>query len=48
LQPGDDSPTVAREAIVGDAALDDYRRGAVPLRSGDQAWVYVFAGSTSG
>jgi hypothetical protein len=25
-----------------DAALDDYRRGTVPLRSGDQAWVYVF------
>ena len=23
--------------------VDDYRRVAVPLRSGDQAWVYVFA-----
>ena len=23
--------------------LDDYRRVAVPLRSGDQAWIYVFA-----
>jgi gamma-glutamylcyclotransferase (GGCT)/AIG2-like uncharacterized protein YtfP len=24
--------------------VDDYARIAVPLRSGDQAWVYVFAG----
>ncbi|MGO4445709.1 gamma-glutamylcyclotransferase family protein [Mycobacterium sp. 2YAF39] len=24
--------------------VDDYERIAVPLRSGDQAWVYVFAG----
>jgi gamma-glutamylcyclotransferase (GGCT)/AIG2-like uncharacterized protein YtfP len=24
--------------------VDDYRRIAVPLRSGRQAWVYVFAG----
>ena len=23
--------------------VDDYARIAVPLRSGDQAWVYVFA-----
>jgi hypothetical protein len=26
------------------AAADDYRRIAVPLRSGATAWVYVFAG----
>jgi hypothetical protein len=24
--------------------VDDYRRISVPLRSGDRAWVYVFAG----
>ena len=24
--------------------VDDYRRVAVPLRSGDSAWVYIFAG----
>jgi hypothetical protein len=24
--------------------VDDYRRISVPLRSGDHAWVYVFAG----
>lgn len=24
--------------------VDDYRRVAVPLRSGDTAWVYVFSG----
>jgi hypothetical protein len=24
--------------------VDDYRRITVPLRSGNQAWVYVFAG----
>jgi len=31
-----------------DYEVDDYQRIAVPLRSGDQAWVYVFAGPTSG
>ena len=31
-----------------DYEVDDYRRVVVPLRSGDQAWVYVFAGLTSG
>jgi gamma-glutamylcyclotransferase (GGCT)/AIG2-like uncharacterized protein YtfP len=28
-----------------DYEVDDYRRIAVPLRSGATAWVYVFAGS---
>jgi Gamma-glutamyl cyclotransferase, AIG2-like len=27
-----------------DYEVDDYRRISVPLRSGDHAWVYVFAG----
>jgi gamma-glutamylcyclotransferase (GGCT)/AIG2-like uncharacterized protein YtfP len=34
----------ADELAAADAyEVDDYRRIAVPLRSGDQAWVYVFA-----
>ncbi len=31
-------------AAADDYEVDDYRRIAVPLRSGEQAWVYVFAG----
>jgi gamma-glutamylcyclotransferase (GGCT)/AIG2-like uncharacterized protein YtfP len=31
-------------AAADEYEVDDYRRIAVPLRSGDQAWVYVFAG----
>jgi gamma-glutamylcyclotransferase (GGCT)/AIG2-like uncharacterized protein YtfP len=31
-------------AAADDYEVDDYRRVAVPLRSGHQAWVYVFAG----
>jgi gamma-glutamylcyclotransferase (GGCT)/AIG2-like uncharacterized protein YtfP len=35
----------ADELTAADAyEVDDYRRVAVPLRSGNQAWVYVFAG----
>jgi hypothetical protein len=30
-------------AAADDYEVDDYERIAVPLRSGDQAWVYVFA-----
>jgi gamma-glutamylcyclotransferase (GGCT)/AIG2-like uncharacterized protein YtfP len=30
-------------AAADEYEVDDYRRVAVPLRSGDQAWVYVFA-----
>jgi len=30
-------------AAVDEYEVDDYRRVTVPLRSGDQAWVYVFA-----
>ncbi len=30
-------------AAADDYEVDDYRRVAVPLRSGEQAWVYVFA-----
>lgn len=30
-------------AAADDYEVDDYARVAVPLRSGDQAWVYVFA-----
>jgi hypothetical protein len=33
------------ELLAADAyEVDDYRRIAVPLRSGPQAWVYVFGG----
>jgi gamma-glutamylcyclotransferase (GGCT)/AIG2-like uncharacterized protein YtfP len=31
-------------AAADEYEVDDYRRIAEPLRSGDQAWVYVFAG----
>jgi hypothetical protein len=31
-------------AAADDYEVDDYRRVAVPLRSGEQAWVYVFGG----
>jgi gamma-glutamylcyclotransferase (GGCT)/AIG2-like uncharacterized protein YtfP len=31
-------------AAADEYEVDDYRRVAVPLRSGGQAWVYVFAG----
>jgi|ERR1700681_3092180 hypothetical protein len=31
-------------AAADEYEVDDYRRIAVPLRSGDQAWVYVFGG----
>jgi gamma-glutamylcyclotransferase (GGCT)/AIG2-like uncharacterized protein YtfP len=31
-------------AAADEYEVDDYRRIAVPLRSGQRAWVYVFAG----
>jgi hypothetical protein len=31
-------------AAADEYEVDDYRRITVPLRSGNQAWVYVFAG----
>jgi gamma-glutamylcyclotransferase (GGCT)/AIG2-like uncharacterized protein YtfP len=31
-------------AAADDYEVEEYRRVAVPLRSGQQAWVYVFAG----
>jgi hypothetical protein len=31
-------------AAADEYEVDDYRRITVPLRAGDQAWVYVFAG----
>jgi gamma-glutamylcyclotransferase (GGCT)/AIG2-like uncharacterized protein YtfP len=34
----------AELAAADEYEVDDYARIAVPLRSGDQAWVYVFAG----
>jgi gamma-glutamylcyclotransferase (GGCT)/AIG2-like uncharacterized protein YtfP len=35
----------ADELAAADAyEVDDYRRIAVPLRAGERAWVYVFAG----
>jgi gamma-glutamylcyclotransferase (GGCT)/AIG2-like uncharacterized protein YtfP len=34
-------------AATGEYEVDDYARVAVPLRSGKQAWVYVFASQTS-
>ena len=30
-------------AAADEYEVDDYRRIAMPLRSGDEAWVYVFA-----
>ena len=35
--------TLAELAAADEYEVDDYRRVAVPLRSGEQAWVYVFA-----
>jgi gamma-glutamylcyclotransferase (GGCT)/AIG2-like uncharacterized protein YtfP len=37
----------AELAAADDYEVDDYRRISVPLRSGPQAWVYVFAGQRS-
>jgi gamma-glutamylcyclotransferase (GGCT)/AIG2-like uncharacterized protein YtfP len=35
----------AADLVAADAyEVDDYRRVQVPLRSGGQAWVYVFSG----
>jgi gamma-glutamylcyclotransferase (GGCT)/AIG2-like uncharacterized protein YtfP len=34
-------------AAADEYEVDDYRRVAVPLRSGGQAWVYVFADERS-
>ena len=34
----------AELAAADEYEVDDYRRIAVPLRSGATAWVYVFAG----
>ena len=31
-------------AAADEYEVDDYRRVAVPLRSGERAWVYVFGG----
>ncbi|MBV9514401.1 MAG: gamma-glutamylcyclotransferase [Mycobacteriaceae bacterium] len=36
--------TEAELAAADEYEVDDYRRVLVPLRSGAQAWVYVFAG----
>ena len=36
--------TAADLAAADDYEVDDYRRVQVPLRSGGNAWVYVFAG----
>lgn len=36
--------TEAELAAADEYEVDDYRRIAVPLRSGGRAWVYVFAG----
>ncbi|MDR3661800.1 MAG: gamma-glutamylcyclotransferase [Mycobacterium sp.] len=53
LQPGTQDDAVAGSVFeITDAELaaadeyevDDYQRVQVPLRSGRQAWVYVFAG----
>ncbi len=35
--------STAELAAADEYEVDDYQRIAVPLRSGDQAWVYVFA-----
>jgi hypothetical protein len=34
----------AELAAADEYEVDDYRRVSVPLRSGEHAWVYVFAG----
>ena len=54
LRPSDRADAAVEGTVfaISDAELlaadeyevDDYRRISVPLRSGDQAWVYVFAG----
>lgn len=36
--------TEAELVAADEYEVDDYQRVAVPLRSGDTAWVYVFAG----
>jgi Gamma-glutamyl cyclotransferase, AIG2-like len=36
--------STAELAAADEYEVYDYRRIAVPLRTGDQAWVYVFAG----
>jgi gamma-glutamylcyclotransferase (GGCT)/AIG2-like uncharacterized protein YtfP len=36
--------SAAELAAADEYEVDDYRRIAVPLRSGERAWVYVFAG----
>jgi len=36
--------TAAELAAADKYEVDDYRRISVPLRSGEHAWVYVFAG----
>ena len=38
------SITEVELAAADEYEVDDYRRVLVPLRSGGQAWVYVFAG----
>lgn len=38
------SISAADLAAADEYEVDDYRRIAVPLRSGEQAWVYVFSG----
>jgi len=38
------SVTVEELAAADEYEVADYRRVMVPLRSGDRAWVYVFAG----
>lgn len=39
--------SAAELAAADEYEVDAYRRVAVPLRSGDQAWVYVFADERS-
>jgi gamma-glutamylcyclotransferase (GGCT)/AIG2-like uncharacterized protein YtfP len=46
LRPSDRAGAAINEADLAAAdeyEVDDYVRVAVPLRSGEQAWVYVFA-----
>ncbi|SDY56664.1 gamma-glutamylcyclotransferase family protein [Herbiconiux ginsengi] len=38
--------TVDELLAADDYEVDDYRRVLVPLDSGEQAWVYVFAGAS--
>ncbi|MGB8407224.1 MAG: gamma-glutamylcyclotransferase family protein [Mycobacterium sp.] len=53
LKPGTEADSVdgsvfeiteSELAAADEYEVDDYRRVQVPLRSGKQAWVYVFAG----